>query len=280
MMKRFRLGDDPLPLYHQLQHHLSERIRTGEFSVGDALPTEEQLCAAYGVSRITVRRALEALLHAGRISRRRGVGTFVAEPPTSVKSLTLLGSLSELFVNAKDLSYRVLSRGPAEPDRWVRQALEAPTGGQVHRLEVINLSGLLPFAYSEFFFDDQVGARISDADLERSVPILALAEDKAGARVARAVQTIEPALADGVEAEHLRIAPGVAVLRVLRTYFTGTDRPVQAQIMRCHPVHYRYTVTLFGGGDEATRAAPGAADAHYVQRPPDPTWTPTGDPRP
>ena len=265
MIKRFHLGDDPLPLYHQLQHHLSERIRTGEFSIGDALPTEEQLCAAYGVSRITVRRALEALFHAGRISRRRGVGTFVAEPPSSVKSLTLVGSLSELFVNAKDLSYRVLSRGPVVPDRWVRQALEAPPGAQVHRLEVINLSGLSPFAYSEFFFDDRVGARIADDDLERSVPILALAEDKADARVTRAVQTIEPALADAVEAEHLRIAPGVAVLRVLRTYFTSADRPVQAQIMRCHPVHYRYTVTLFGGSGESDRTVPGAGDAHYVR---------------
>lgn len=267
MSKRFHLSDDPLPLYHQLQHHLYERIRAGEFAVGDALPTEEQLCGAYGVSRITVRRALDALLNAGRISRRRGVGTFVAEPPSGVKSLTLVGSLSELFVNAKDLSYRVLSRGPVAPDRWVQEALEVPATSPVHRLELINLSGLLPFAYSEFFFDEKVGARIADEDLDRSVPILALAEDRAEVRVARAVQTIEPALADGVEAGHLRIDPGVAVLRVFRTYVTGAGRPVQAQLMRCHPVHYKYTVTLFGSGEDAERAAPGAEDAHHVQRP-------------
>jgi GntR family transcriptional regulator len=267
MMKRFHLTEDPLPLYHQLQHHLSDRIRTGEFTVGDTLPTEEQLCAAYGVSRITVRRALDGLLNAGMISRRRGVGTFVAEPAPTVKSLTLVGSLSELFVNAKDLSYRVLSRSLVDADRWVQEALEISPGGRVHRLELINLSGLLPFAYSEFFFDERVGSLIRDDDLERSVPILALAEAQAGARITRAVQTIEPALADGVAAGHLRIEPGVAVLRVFRTYLTSLDRPVQAQIMRCHPVHYRYTVTLFGGGEDTEPSTTGATDAHYVRRP-------------
>jgi GntR family transcriptional regulator len=270
MTIRFRLDPGPLPLYYQVQHHLSERIRTGEFSVGDALPTEEQLCVAYGVSRITVRRALEALLNAGRISRRRGVGTFVAEPQASVKSLTLVGSLGELFANAKDLSYRVLSRGPVDADASLRQALELGAGRRAHRLEVINLSGLQPFAYSEFFYDEAVGREIRDEDLERSVPILALAEDRAGARVTRAVQTIEAALAGVTAAGHLQIDPGAAVLRVVRTYFTGDDRPIQAQVMRCHPVHYRYTVTLFGGSEDGERGAPGgpgAADAPHVRPP-------------
>ena len=94
-----------------------------------------------------------------------------------------------------------------------------------------------------------------------------ISEAKAGARITRAVQTIEPALADGVAAGHLRIEPGVAVLRVFRTYLTSLDRPVQAQIMRCHPVHYRYTVTLFGGGEDTEPSTGGATDAHYVRRP-------------
>lgn len=57
------------------------------------------------------------------------------------------------------------------------------------------------------------------------------------------------------------------MLRVFRTYVTSAGRPLQAQLMRCHPVHYRYTVTLFGNGEDAERANPGAEDAHHVQRP-------------
>ena len=266
MTTKFSLDPGPLPLYHQLHHHLSERIRTGEFSVGDALPTEEQLCVAYGVSRITVRRALDALLNAGLISRRRGVGTFVAEPQERVKSLTLVGSLGELFANAKELSYRVLSRGALDADAWLQQALELGAGRRAHRLELINLTGLLPFAYSEFFYDEALGGRIRDEDLARAEPILALVEDRAQARVTRAVQTIEPALAGAIAAEHLEIDPGAALLRVVRTYFTSDDRPVQVQVMRCHPVHYRYTVTLFGGDDgERAPAESGATQTLHVR---------------
>jgi GntR family transcriptional regulator len=240
----FQLAAGPLPLYYQLQQHLSERIRAGEFTVGDALPPEEQLCAAYSVSRITVRRALDALLNAGMISRRRGVGTFVAEPRPSVKSLSLVGSLEELFVNAKDLSYRVLSRKAVEASGWVQQALDVAAGARVTRLALINLTGLHPFAYSEFFFHEAIGSRIGDDELERSVPILALVEEKAGERITRAVQTIEATLVDEITAGHLGIQPGAAVLSVFRTYFAASGRAVQAQVMRCHPVQYRYTVTL------------------------------------
>jgi GntR family transcriptional regulator len=196
---------------------------------------------AYGVSRITVRRALDALLNAGLISRRRCVGTLVAEPQERVKSLTLVGSMGELFANAKELSYRVLSRGALDADAWLQQALELGAGRRAHRLELINLNGLLPFAYSEFFYDEALGGRIRDEDLARAEPILALVEDRAQVRFTRAVQTIEPALAGAIAAEHLEIDPGSALLRVVRTYFTSDDRPVQVQVMQCHPVHYRYT---------------------------------------
>ena len=113
---------------------------------------------------------------------------------------------------------------------------------------------------------EALGGRIRDEDLARAEPILALVEDRAQARVTRAVQTIEPALAGAIAAGHLEIDPGAAVLRVVRTYFTSDDRPVQAQVMRCHPVHYRYTVTLFGGDDgERAPAEPGAPHALHVR---------------
>src|SRR5438876_2061473 len=79
------LQDGPVPLYHQLEQDLLERIRTGEFGPGDALPTEGGICAQYGVSRITVRRALDALIAQGLIIRRRGVGSFVAQRREAVR---------------------------------------------------------------------------------------------------------------------------------------------------------------------------------------------------
>src|SRR5262245_7653933 len=68
-----------IPLYYQLENLLREKIHSGEFRVGERLPTENDLIKHYGVSRITVRQALAALTQAGVIERRQGRGTFVVE---------------------------------------------------------------------------------------------------------------------------------------------------------------------------------------------------------
>ena len=68
--------ESPLSLYHQLTRVLISRIRSGEWKVDERMPTERELCELFGVSRITVRQALEELEREGWIVRRQGKGTF------------------------------------------------------------------------------------------------------------------------------------------------------------------------------------------------------------
>jgi GntR family transcriptional regulator len=70
----------PVPLYYQLELRLRSQIKRGRLRPGEMLPSEARLSAVYGVSRITVRRALEELGRDGLLVTRRGVGTFVADP--------------------------------------------------------------------------------------------------------------------------------------------------------------------------------------------------------
>src|SRR6266566_4469877 len=69
-----------VPLYYQLQELLHQQIASGRFRVGDALPSEGELCRIFGVSRMVVRQALDVLEDDGEIIRQQGKGTFVAEP--------------------------------------------------------------------------------------------------------------------------------------------------------------------------------------------------------
>ena len=71
--------NDPLPLYYQVYASLRQRIDTGEFPPGTALPAERQLVKDYGVSRITIVKAMDALEREGLIERQQGRGTFVTE---------------------------------------------------------------------------------------------------------------------------------------------------------------------------------------------------------
>lgn len=72
-------GGDGTPAYERIKQVVSARIRTGKWSEGDRLPSENQLVAALGVSRMTVNRALRELADSGAIVRSMGVGSFVAE---------------------------------------------------------------------------------------------------------------------------------------------------------------------------------------------------------
>jgi GntR family transcriptional regulator len=243
----------PIPLYYQLEQDLRDRIRSGEFPGRAPLPTEQRLGEAYGVSRITVRRALDSLLASGLIARRQGVGTFVKEPGETVKSLRLIGSLDDIASYSKELASRVLARESAAAPPLVAEALDLPAGTPVTRLEaVFSLRGE-PFAHAEFFCPPAVGDLIDDADLAGQASLLAAVERKLGQPIERADQTVEAALADRRVARHLAVRPRAAVLEVNRTYYTDTDRPVIAAMVRYHPGRYRYTVQLFANARAARR---------------------------
>jgi len=74
------IGAGPLPLYMQVRQHLEEEVLIKETAVGQMLPSEDALALRFGVSRMTVRRAIDQLVSGGRLSRVQGRGTFVMPP--------------------------------------------------------------------------------------------------------------------------------------------------------------------------------------------------------
>lgn len=83
--------ESTVPLYRQLKEILKEAIRRGEFRPGDRLPTEMELCETFGVSRITVRQALNELANEGFLYRQQGSGTFVNDRiPSKIETLRII----------------------------------------------------------------------------------------------------------------------------------------------------------------------------------------------
>jgi GntR family transcriptional regulator len=244
----------PIPLYYQLEQDLRDRIRRGQFPGGAPMPTEQRLCESYGVSRITVRRALDSLLASGLIARRQGVGTFVTGPGETVKSLKLIGSLDDLTTFSGELSHKVLAKETTAAPPLIAEALELPVGTPVRRLEaVFSLRGKR-FAQVEFFSPPEIGDLIRDADADLDAgSLVALVEQKLGRPIERADQTVEAAVADARIARHLGLRPRAPVLKVNRTYYTDAGRPVVAAVVRYHPERYRYTVQLFANARAAQR---------------------------
>ena len=110
---------DASPLYMQLKNSLTEAIQSGRYAPGDPVPTETQLCAQYGVSRITVRRAISELQDEGLLEKRHGKGTFVSFRRMETSLVDLAGFSDSYSLMGYKVSKVLLGIEPGSADLLV-----------------------------------------------------------------------------------------------------------------------------------------------------------------
>ena len=203
--------------YLQIADELRNRIADG---AGGALPSEAALGAEFGVSRVTVRRALELLRDEGLVHSRRGAGWFVAVDPIR-QPLGRITTLEAALESAGATpSRRVLEFAfePAPAD--VAKILDLPVDGETLRVTRLNLADDEPFALVTVWVPAVLGSHLSRADVEQSTftDLLPLH----GVEPRRITQTITAVAAEGLEAERLGVPPGSPLLACQRvTYARG-----------------------------------------------------------
>src|ERR1700742_1724128 len=124
-----------VPLHRQLFLVLHDEIDRGVIAPGEALPTEQTLCDEFGVSRITVRRALADLAEQGYIERRQGVGSFVREHAPSEPSSTGGSFMDELRQTQFETSVDVVEHDSRMPPAAIGDAL----GGAAEMLHILRV---------------------------------------------------------------------------------------------------------------------------------------------
>jgi GntR family transcriptional regulator len=204
--------------YRTIADEMRQRIEAGEYGAGGLLPSEAELSAQHGVSRVTVRKALELLREEGLIDARQGFGWFVATDPLR-QPLGRLGTIEEQLAELGVRSERrvVGFRFTAAPPR-ARQVLGVPTVLEVRR---VNLADGQPFARVTVWCPEELGATLSRADVERE-PFYELIEVEIG----RATQTIAAAGAIAADARLLEVPVGSPMLRCERITYDVDDNPV------------------------------------------------------
>lgn len=242
MTETVSLEPGPEPLYHRLQRNIRERIERLEFQPGAALPSEDRIGEEYGVSRITVRRALDELTRDGVIVRKRGVGSFVADAVHGMNS-HLTGSLTEFLSLAATLCSTCLSKREALPPALVSTLLDLPPDRRATNLKTLgSLDQEGPVVFVDIWFPPDVGAALEGVALDSAMPVIRNVERTTGIRIARAAQIVEPDHAGEEAAAHLGIAPETPILRVRRIYYDSSNRPVELALARYHPGRYRYAI--------------------------------------
>src|SRR6266478_66137 len=120
-----------VPRYHRIAETLRERIRGGELASGARLETQRRLATSFGVTLMTLRQALELLEREHLISRRHGLGTFVAAPSIDYDILQLRRFAGDLSAKGEHVTTRLLATRFSTPDRPVADALGLGPGARV-----------------------------------------------------------------------------------------------------------------------------------------------------
>lgn len=235
----------PLPLYHKVYLLLKQRLEAGGFATDSAMPGENALAAEYGVSRLTVRRSLDALASDGLIERRQGRGTFAVAPATfgapqhGAGIDALMAHLARMGMHTQ-VRLLELDTAPATP--LVAARLELPPGALVQRAVRVRSHEGQPFSYLTTFVPDDIGRRIHRKDLGAK-PLLAIFRDL-GVHVARAEQSISAVLAEPGIAELLDVPVGSALLSLHRLVRDASGRPVEWLHARYRPDRYEYRMDM------------------------------------
>jgi len=194
--------------YRTIAGDLRQRVTSGELAGGRLLPSEAELSAAYGVSRVTVRKALESLRDEGLIDSRQGFGWFAQADPLR-QTLGHLGTIeAQLAASGLVPERRILDFGFVKASRRPREVLGVDTVLRVRRL---NLADGEPFARVTVWCPEALGADLSRKDVQdRSF------YDVLPVAVGGAVQTIAAAAASDADALLLELPAGAPVLRCER----------------------------------------------------------------
>ena len=219
---------------------LLDAIRSGRYVPGDALPTEAALGEMFGVSRITVRRALHDLALEGVIERKHGRGSFVKSVTVPNLSWYPIGSLSRQINEAGALDVLVLEfERLAAPDP-VAQALDLASGAEVLRVVRVRSRDGQPIVHLTAWIPGDIAQRFTRDDFVAKPLYRLLAE--AGSGYDQATQSLGACLADPAAAGALQVEIGTALTLVRRVLVCGT-RPVEYLELRASPARYEIAMS-------------------------------------
>ena len=232
----------PVPLYFQAAQHLEQMIESGELPMGTRLDNETDLAGQLGLSKPTMRRAIEYLVGRGLLVRRRGIGTQVVQAKVT-REVELTSLYDDLAKTGRDPSTRVVSFGtePASDSLAVTPGI--PAGTPVYVFERLRYAGAEPLALMRNHVPEQL-IRLSAADLQTQG--LYNLFRASGISLWIAKQAIGARAATAAEARALGEKKGAPLLTMERSAYDEQGRAVEHGRHVYRASRYSFDLTLTG----------------------------------
>lgn len=230
------------PLHIQVREAIRSQVRAGKLidAEGRLMP-EAELVKHFGVSRITIRHAIQPLVAEGMFARERGRGTFLK----SNKPENWLGRLMGFSETIRDAGFepgaRILHKGMTNThDEAVREALKERA---VWELKRVRLADDIPIAIEHAFYPPDIGLELETRDLV-SILMYRVFEEELGLAIKEASQSISATLADEATARLLGVGHGAPLLAMERLTISTDGRPLELLRSVYLPDYFRFTINL------------------------------------
>ena len=238
-------SDSKHPLYMQVALELKKEVLNGVYPVGTLIPTEDELCKRFSVSRYTVREALRVLREEGLVASRRGAGTKVVPLRTRDDDIHQVMSVNDLLAFGTDTHFAIDSVQMVVLDAKLAKRTGLPEGSEW--LQVLGFRRTEdagePVGQSEYYIN-RAFAAVGRILLRHQGPIFPLIEDMFGQSVAEVHQQISGTLLSKKLARDLRAEENSAALEIRRTYRLP-DNGIMQVTVNTHPAsRYRHSMTL------------------------------------
>lgn len=218
--------NSPVPLYYQIAEHLKGQILAGDLASGARLTSERDLSESYGVSRMTVRQALNYLQTTGLVEVRQGIGTFVARPKHTYDAIRLLGFSDEVSRHGGQAESVVLEQALVQPPPRIAHQLRLPTDRPALKIMRLRNLNAEPVLLETSFLPAHLCPGLEAADLATH-SLYALLETSYHLRLLYTRQTMECVLANEYEQRLFGLDANAAMFLVEGVTYGEEDAPIE-----------------------------------------------------
>jgi len=233
----------PIPIYFQLQQLIHNLIQQNKLKEGDKLPTEEELCKIYDISRMTVRQAYDNLLKMELIYKLKGKGTFVS-------SKKLIFELSNLHSFSEDMKKRgltvkneIIEKKIISPNKIIEKHLQVSNNTKILKLKRLRYVQNLPAAIETTFIPLSLCHDLEKEDLT-SKSLYNIIEKKYNLKITHSNQTLEPVISNEQESSLLHIKAGSPLIKMIGVTYIKNNIPIEYIVGLYRGDRYKFKLHL------------------------------------